>query len=102
MTALLCALFFPFIKEFGVDNNSKIGKAIMMFIPFIVVLNDRVYLTGSTYNMVSVGVLESLGGQSFTYLDACLRACLHHHVRPAVFCVPRYREAGSAKGARRF
>lgn len=79
MTALLCALFFPFINEFGVSKESNIGKAIMMFIPFIVVLNGRMYLTGSTYNMVSVGVLEGLGGQSFTYLTwmlACAPACI--------------------------
>ena len=79
MTALLCALFFPFIAEFGVDKESNIGKAIMIFIPLIVVLNGRMFLTGSNYNMVSLGVLEGATGGTLTYLQwmlACAPACI--------------------------
>ena len=68
MTTLLCALFFPFITAFGVDKKSNIGKAFMMIIPIIVIINGRMFLTGSNYNMVVHGILAETG-QTISWLS---------------------------------
>lgn len=61
LTTLLCAQIFPLISVFEEEDRDQVGRALMMLIPMLVIINGRQALSGSGSNTVLLGVLQEVG-----------------------------------------
>ena len=61
LTTLLCAQIYPLINMFDEEDRPEVGRALMMLIPMLVIINGRHALSGSGSNTVLLGVLQGMG-----------------------------------------
>lgn len=61
LALLLGAQIYPLVKLYGVDEKSQVAKMLMVTVPVFVLLCGNESLSGSSHNLVLLGLLEGAG-----------------------------------------